>query len=136
MFWLYFEKVILNFVPYARRYSQYATPLLEQIGDIDDLIEEWETFYRSPNEGPGKYSAVSVKDNRFEIRIVNADMRPDHIINWVSFLATLLDVSIHEELVMNEDTMGSFEELFDYINNPVLKAYFGQIYQDHKQVDL
>ena len=135
MFWLYFEQVILNFVPYARRYSEYAKPLLQQIGDIDDLIEEWETFYNSPNEGPGKYSAVSVKDNRFEIRIVNADMRPDHMINWVSFLATLLDVSIHQELAMNEDDqMGSFEELFNYINNPVLKAYFGKIYQDNTRI--
>ena len=135
VFWLYFEKVILNFVPYARRYSEYAKPLREQIGDIDDLILEWETFYSSPNEGPGKYSAVSVKDNRFEIRIVNADMRPDHMINWVSFLATLLDVSIHQELPMNEDDqMGSFEELFNYINNPVLKAYFGKIYQDNTRI--
>jgi hypothetical protein len=35
---------------------------------------------------------------------------------------------------MNEDTVGSFEELFDYINNPVLKAYFGQIYQDNTRI--
>ena len=104
-----------------------------RLSTIDDLEEHWENFYENPDDGLGKYTAVSVKDDRFEIRCVNANMRPEYMINWVSFLATLLQVSIHEELVFDDKTP-LFQQLFNYINNPVLKSYFKKIYVENTSI--
>jgi hypothetical protein len=55
-FWWYFEPVILDFVPYSRRFSEYAIPLRRRLSTIDDLEEHWENFYENRDDGLGKYS--------------------------------------------------------------------------------
>ena len=122
--WWYFEPVIMTFLPQSRRENSVAmaNPLRKIFKDYGLLIRFWEKYYKYP---VSKFSAVSIKPDRIEIRIVDSNLIPLNIAMWVQFLVKLLHYSINIELVIVEDQDPTFDELFDdYIKDINVKEYF------------
>jgi len=112
--WWYFEPLIVSIVPIYRHNSPFArflrlgdNPVFRTFEDIND----WRMSYSQDKdniplndlerlnamvvrEQDIKYRAVGVKDNRFEIRVINANMDFEHIVTWIEFLAKFLVISI------------------------------------------
>lgn len=122
-FWWFFEDVILSYLPHHRRNNLaiMAMPLRRIFYTLDNLETYWRAYYS--NKVISKFSAVSVKENRLEIRVVDSNLIPLHVFSWVRFIVSLLYASITMDL--NTSVAPSTDYLFDkYIKNPELKAYF------------
>ena len=141
-FWWYFEPLLMLFVDENRRNSEYAVPLRKLFPTFED-IDDWKKLYENPkNEKMKKYCAVSVKEDRFEIRFINSDISSEHVMLWVIFLIEFLIVTITKDLFIhdsynyssrlissNKTTANLFDELFDdYIQNDHLKNEFNTKY--------
>lgn len=137
-FWWYFEPLLMLFVEEKRRNSEYAVPLRKLFTTFED-IDKWQELYENPkNEKMKKYCAVSVKEDRFEIRFINSNISSEHVMLWVVFLIEFLNVTITKDLFINDSYNYSsrklsnnktianlFDELFyDYIQNDYLKSEF------------
>lgn len=126
--WWHFEPIILTFVPAERRVSKFAVPLRERFRTIRDLENEWEDFFIDSEEPPAKYTALCIKPNRFEVRIIPANMKVSHITAWLSFCIRFVFASITKDV--NLGAFPTFGELFEFINvdrkNPVtdIAKYF------------
>lgn len=126
--WWYFEPLILLFVPVNRRNSIYARPVRQVFVNYQDITAaNIAEYYALPDEPPAKYTAVCVKDNRFEIRLIESSMDLQYIINWTWFLISFLHTSI-TSLPPHETTIQSAHIeniLFDqFLHNSVLKKAF------------
>jgi hypothetical protein len=99
--WWYFEPFIASLVPFYRQNTKYAKFL--RLGEnpvfpnFEDILN-WEKKYTHDDKKEIKYRAVGVKDNRFEIRIVNSNMNINHLNAWIEFLAKFLVISINTNI--------------------------------------
>jgi hypothetical protein len=121
-FWWYFEPVILSFLPKERldAVTHMARPLRRIFKTMEALEDNAGTYYR---DGSSKFSAVSIKKDRFEIRVVDSNLIPQNIFMWLRLLTKLLYVSITEELDTDvEPDMASLFLL--YINDKDVETYF------------
>lgn len=105
--WYYFEPTILSFLPDWRleTINKFANPLRKIFDNIQDLRSSYKKFYKSSRLYT-KYSAVNVKPDRFEIRIVPPSMDLDHIQKWIELLCNLLYCSITKDYI--DDDLFSF----------------------------
>lgn len=125
--WWYFEPVILKFVPVNRRYSPYAEHLRKIFNTIDALRHDSQSFFENPDSPPAKYTALCKKSNRFEFRLVHAEMTPDHILSWLGFCTRFIVASVDFVFPSDRNT-GTFDELFSIIGNDNIKRYFSEFY--------
>ena len=114
--WWYFEPVIQTFIPIARRSSRFAIALRERFKTITDLVDNWEEFYIEPEIPPAKYSAVCVKPNRFEIRIVPATMDAKYVNAWLTFCVRFLFASIIKSVDFDFTVIPTVQDIFQFIN--------------------
>ena len=134
--WWYFEPLIIRFLPYKRqiRLTNIAKPLREIFPTFSDIKANYEKYYKGRDElGQlySKYSAVSVKDDRFEIRIIDPSMDVIHILYWTEFCCSLLYASIKYDITdINhiDDLRAVFGMLFFYIKNQDCNLYFQELY--------
>ena len=136
--WWCFEPIILQFIPAIRRNSKYVKTVRSVFQNIQDIEIKWEDYYRNPDDQPAKYMTLCVKGNRFEFRLVNANMSTAHVKSWVGFCSHLVYLSTLDRVQMpdteNKNSLELFEELFsdDYIKDRGLKEYFAHIYEQYK----
>ena len=136
-FW-YFEPVIIKFLPIYRQSKifEQAKPLRMIFPTFKDIEKDYRQYYS--NAQLSKYSAVSIKPSRFEVRIIDPGIEYIHLINWTNFLVELLWCSITKELKLisiDTDSISIlFNELFDYIKNDELKEYFRSIYEKYNRI--
>jgi len=121
--WWYFEPMILTLVPPERRHSKYAVPLRERFKTIEELESTWEEFFADAEEPPAKYTALCVKPNRFEIRIIPATMNVSHITAWLTFSVRFMFSSIVKNVNFDFASIPTIAELFEFIDvdpvNPI-----------------
>jgi hypothetical protein len=127
--WWYFEPVILQFIPNIRRNNDFIKTVRSVFKNIEDIESRWVEYYALPNIPPAKYTTLCVKENRFEFRLVNADMNADHIKAWIGLCSNLVYLSSINTQIPTEgsdDLITLFEQLFSepYVNDLSLKAYF------------
>ena len=121
-FWWYFEPVILSFLPIERldAVTYMARPLRRIFKTLEALEENAHIYYA---EKSSKFSAVSIKKDRFEIRVVDSNLVPENIFMWLKLLCRLLYVSITQEL--DTEVEPDITSLFLlYINDKDVEAYF------------
>ena len=139
--WWYFEPVILQFIPVIRRNSRYVKTVRSVFTMIEDIESGWEEYYQLPDKKPAKYMTLCVKENRFEFRLVNANMNADHVKAWVGLCSHLVYLSTLNTAVPRRNTEDDiallFQELFrdDYVNDPALKAYFSNVMTQYDAYD-
>jgi predicted GNAT family N-acyltransferase len=136
--WWCFEPIILQFIPAIRRNSKFVKTVRSVFQNIQDIDAKWEDYYINPDEPPAKYMTLCVKANRFEFRLVNANMSTAHLKAWVGLCSNLVYLSTLDTVQMpdteNKNSLELFEELFsdDYIKDRGLKEYFAHIYEQYK----
>uniref|UniRef100_A0A6C0KVB1 Uncharacterized protein n=1 Tax=viral metagenome TaxID=1070528 RepID=A0A6C0KVB1_9ZZZZ len=126
--WWHFEPLIFRFIPEKRRNSEYARPLRHTFESIDYLSDNWKDIYADPESRIGKYNAVCVKSNRFEIRIVPSGMNKEHILNWLKLCVNLVFASTTKPIPENSEsqTIQSLLASFfsSYVVDKDLETYF------------
>jgi hypothetical protein len=125
-FWWFFEPILLTFVPKERRNNKYAIPLRSRFKDYQDMTANWEEFYSSESteyKDP-KYTALSVKTDRIEVRLVNGGINKEKIINWTKLCFNILFLSISNNIDIDKkyDETKTMQWLFD--SNTELESYF------------
>lgn len=128
--WWYFEDVILKFTPLGHRGSYYVRSLRNIFPTIEHLRDEYMTFYEYPDKPPAKYTALCKKSNRLEFRLVPAGMSSDHVLSWLGFCVRFVASSAHFEKPVDSDS-GTFDELFEHIDNVNIKEYFKSVVIEH-----
>lgn len=114
--WWYFEPVIMSFVPPERRESKFAVQLRTIFQTIEDIEDNWEDFYYYPEVPPAKYTALCVKKNRFEFRLIPAFMEFENISAWLSFCVRFVFASIVKKIDYDDSTEDKFNELFEFLD--------------------
>jgi hypothetical protein len=128
--WWHFEPLIFTFIPSKRRESGYAKALRKVFPTLSELEATWKSVYSDPDDDLGKYNAISVKSNRFEVRIVPSGMSREHILNWLKLCIKLVYASVTKPCFIPEDEKRInlkklISSLFDdYLEDEDLKAYF------------
>jgi len=94
--WWYFEDVFFKLVDISRcnlrGAGTYCAPLRKQFTDYQDIENRWEKFYmnsmlkKETVNKESKHMALSVKDNRFEIRIIEGTADITLMLNWIVLL--------------------------------------------------
>ena len=121
-FWWYFEPIILTFLPKQRHeaISVMARPLRKIFKTLEILEYNWQEYYA---DGISKFSAVAIKKDRIEIRVIDSNLIPNNILMWLKFLTRLLFVSLTKELSLEDEP--SFSNLFlTYIREKDLMSHF------------
>jgi hypothetical protein len=135
-FWWYFEPLFLRFLSLKRqlKIEKYAKPLRKIFENFYDIEKSYEKYYKIADS---KYSAVSVKKDRFEIRIIDGSMDCEFIMNWLKLCIGLLNISISKKFKedkMTDDIKTMFENLFLYIKDKELKEYFEMLYEKNNGI--
>jgi hypothetical protein len=141
--WWIYEPIILRFIPFERQncLEKIAKPLRKIFKDLKDIEDNYKSYYDSKLS---KYSAVSIRDDRFEIRIVNPSMDIEHILNWTKLCCRLLFVSIEYDtkednindnyFFINDNTVHDlFNDLFKYTGED-LKEYYKNLYKEYNSL--
>ena len=134
--WWIFEPIILRFIPFERQncLEKFAKPLRNIFNEFKDIEKNYKDYYSSL--AVSKYSAVSIRDDRIEIRIINPSMDINHILNWTKLCCHLLFLSIEYDteeanynIDINDNTIPSlFNDLFKYTGKE-LENYYKSLYK-------
>jgi hypothetical protein len=142
--WWIYEPIMLRFIPFERQncLEKFAKPLRKIFKDLKDIEDNYKSYYDSKLS---KYSAVSIRDNRFEIRIINPSMDIKHILNWTTLCCRLLFVSIEydtkeeniekkDDFFINDNTVHTlFNDLFKYTGED-LKDFYKILYKEYNSL--
>lgn len=126
LMWWYFEPVIQKFIPIRRRNSTFVKTYRSIFTSARDLSDRYTHFFSDPDSDPAKYVTLCRKSNRFEFRLVYAEMTTKHILSWLGFCARFV-VASADFKIPHDGTQGTFEELFKLIDQPELEKYFSQL---------
>lgn len=132
--WWYFEPVILDLVNPSRLASKYAVRLRQFFPTIDSVEKYARLFYKEPDSPPSKYTALCMKSDRFEFRFIEASMSRDHIMAWLGFCARFVAISPMFDVSKISKVNGTFEELFEMLQNENLTLYFKKIYDTNTAI--
>ena len=136
-FW-YFEPIIIRFLPFNRqlKLEGMAKPLRSQFTNFEDIDEK---IIKK------KYSAVNVRKDSYEIRIINPDIYNYDHIYWVHLLIGLLWCSItipieKLDITKSNDLVDLFKELFDILETTgtdysSMKKHFTDVYKKYNSID-
>lgn len=117
--WWIFEPILFKLVDISRSTStsiEYCVPLRTRFKTLEDLRKNWANFYSILTNNNSKYTAVSVKENRFEIRIIQGSADKEFIINWIVFLNYFMTSSIINVIPNTEykDPRAGFVLMFNH----------------------
>ena len=134
-FWWYFEPLLLRFLPLERqqKIEKYAKPLRKIFKNFNDIERSYKKYYKLTDS---KYSAINIKKDRFEIRIIDSSMDSQFIINWLKLCIGILKNSILYEIedIEDFDIKTMFRKLFLYMKDTDLKIYFRTLYNNYNSI--
>ena len=134
-FWWYFEPLLLRFLSFERqqKIEKYAKPLRKIFKTFNDIKKSYKKYYKLTDS---KYSAINVKKDRLEIRIIDASMDCEFIMNWLKLCMGILKSSISNEIedIDDFDIKIMFKKLFLYIKDNELKKYFKMLYNKYNDI--
>ena len=134
-FWWFFEPLLIRFLPLERqqKIDKYAKPLRKIFKTFNDIKKSYKKYYKLSDS---KYSAINVKEDRLEIRIIDPSINCEFIMNWLKLCILILQSSIIYEIedIDDFDIKIMFKKLFLYIKDNELKKYFKKLYENYNGI--